>query len=232
MVHFPSVAPCEFSLGNLPKRDDFKFPFRSALRLPSAKKSRRGNSITRSVYEYFVRSIDTPNDTRRIRYASFLCSRIKTEHSLFLRLLLLFSTRIIIVLRSCLPSPFLSSHQRRFQRGELLILLVRQVAGAAKRKEPEIVAQMNLKYCRSTSLSPVSDRSVLFPTFHYLSFVLLLALYAWNGTAPGTIPFLLSIPPFAMSFLQVSSSPCLSLCLSEATSWIDAPSRISSSATV
>lgn len=91
-----------------------------------------------------------------------------------------------------------------------------------KRKEPEIVAQMNLKYCHSTSLhlSPVGRRSSRFSII--LPFVLSLAeqLNQVRSFSSLVVFFLPSSRSRFRSFLFRRKS------LSRAAGWIDAPSRI------
>lgn len=127
-------------------------------------------------------------------------------------------TRIIIASRSCSPRRSADVANASNERRISDFIGTPSCAGAAKRKEPEIVAQMNLKYCRSTSLSPVSGGSALFPTFHYLTFRSCFYLRFTRGTVPpGTIPFLLPIPSFVFFFTIFSFSPSLSLSSERAT---------------
>lgn len=94
-----------------------------------------------------------------------------------------------------------------------------------KRKEPEIVAQMNLKYCHSTSvhLSPVGRRSSRFSII--LPFV---RAFARGTVEPEPVRSFSSLVVF---FLSSSRSRFRSFLfrrksLSRAAGWIDAPSRI------
>jgi len=125
------------------------------------------NSIVRSVHEYFIRAIDTPDDIRCIRYGSF-----RNYGETFSPPLPLFYDAVIIASRSYPLHHFSRATNSKLEARQTSDFIgTAGCAGAAKRKEPEIVAQMNLKYCRSTSLhlSPVARPS--FQLSIILSFV-------------------------------------------------------------
>lgn len=123
---FPVCRARRISPGNLPKRR-FQVFLPVVLHFSPAKKRQKELNYRPTNILYSL-------STLRIIFAvfdmySFRCSRITIKRPLFLHhFLLRFSMmRIIIASRSCSPSPFLSRRHRHFQRGELLILLVRQV---------------------------------------------------------------------------------------------------------
>lgn len=95
-----------------------------------------------------------------------------------------------------------------FQRDEFMILLITgerekgvDCAWVTKRKEPEIVAQMNLKYCRILRLFTCLrwiDALLDFP-LSYFSF----HAFARGTVSPGTVFFL---PPHSLLFIIVTRS--------------------------